>query len=391
MSLRPSIIMLACIDVTESNACVSHVAGIANGFAQLGYSVNLLVPSPHSADLAMPIKDNVNVIYFCKSLENIPNALKVFFALPHIVKLRSIKPVLFYTRFSLLNFLALFTAKIFLKAPLMSEHNGLIGEEIAMNSNKLFPVWLADKFQYLDCLLSTHVRVVTAGIGRRLSMLGNVKDKIFVAGNGTDLSMFVAANREIALVKNGLNPNKKYVGFIGNLAAWQGVSFLLDAYTSIANRYPDWDLLIVGGGAEYDRLVEQANHLGISSRVVFTGNVPIKDAPSILSCFDIATSPAIKQRNADIGTESIKVRDYSATGRAILTSRIPGYAELEELDVIMCHNADDVEDIASKLVTLMDNQNLRDRLMENSLEYAQGNFSWTNISRKCLSRAGLIN
>jgi glycosyltransferase involved in cell wall biosynthesis len=71
---------------------------------------------------------------------------------------------------------------------------------------------------------------------------------------------------------NGSEPKvKKTVIAIGRLHRAKGYDLLLRAFACIAPDAPDWELVIVGDGAERDALVRLAESLGIASRVRFAG------------------------------------------------------------------------------------------------------------------------
>jgi len=380
-----TIIMFASIDILKSNACTLHVSGIANGFCDLGHSVRLYLPKAGSgASHALPLHRDVEVYYFGTGLfYNIPNALKVFFAIIPLYRALRKKPDLFYARFSLFNFILMAMAR-FMKVPSISEHNGFIGEEMAMSGPLHLLEPIADFLQILDCKLAGKIRVVTHNLKLLLKERGISDSKIIVAGNGTDLKLFHPMDRLISIQKIGLDKKKKYIGFIGTLAKWQGVEVLIEAYAKIAHDFDDWDLIVAGSGSEESVLKELAHQYNLENRIFFTGHVSIQNVPILLNTFSIGTSPAIQKRNATIGVSTIKIRDYSATGLPIVASRVPGNEELERKGVIMGHESDNPQDLSIVLKKLMLNEGLRIELGSNALKYAGMHFKWIDCCRHLL-------
>ena len=60
----------------------------------------------------------------------------------------------------------------------------------------------------------------------------------------------------------------------GRLTPQKGFDLLLAAFAQNAAAFPDWQLVILGSGAERDVLVEQATRLGIAHLVEFPGWTP---------------------------------------------------------------------------------------------------------------------
>ncbi len=63
--------------------------------------------------------------------------------------------------------------------------------------------------------------------------------------------------------------HRKFIIAVGRLTYVKGFDLLIDAFININNK--DVDLLIVGGGSEYNNLERQIQALGISNRVILVG------------------------------------------------------------------------------------------------------------------------
>jgi GalNAc-alpha-(1->4)-GalNAc-alpha-(1->3)-diNAcBac-PP-undecaprenol alpha-1,4-N-acetyl-D-galactosaminyltransferase len=72
---------------------------------------------------------------------------------------------------------------------------------------------------------------------------------------------------------NGVNPDKKWIITMGRLIPEKGFDLMLTAFQTIADRYPDWQLLILGEGKLRHDLEILREHLGLSESVVFTGAI----------------------------------------------------------------------------------------------------------------------
>jgi GalNAc-alpha-(1->4)-GalNAc-alpha-(1->3)-diNAcBac-PP-undecaprenol alpha-1,4-N-acetyl-D-galactosaminyltransferase len=60
---------------------------------------------------------------------------------------------------------------------------------------------------------------------------------------------------------------------VGRLVPQKAQDILLNAFSDVLKKAPDWYLVIVGTGPRKDKLREQADQLGISNRVLFPGQI----------------------------------------------------------------------------------------------------------------------
>jgi glycosyltransferase involved in cell wall biosynthesis len=72
----------------------------------------------------------------------------------------------------------------------------------------------------------------------------------------------------------GLPPSdttSKTIAAAGRLARTKRFDLLIEAFTAVAARHPDWTLCIYGAGTEKDRLQEQIDEQGLAGRAVLMG------------------------------------------------------------------------------------------------------------------------
>lgn len=68
-----------------------------------------------------------------------------------------------------------------------------------------------------------------------------------------------------------LAPNRRTLLAVGRLGPEKGFDRLIDAFAAVSQKYPDWDLAIVGDGTERDALEQQRGHLGLNTRIFLPG------------------------------------------------------------------------------------------------------------------------
>jgi glycosyltransferase involved in cell wall biosynthesis len=141
-----------------------------------------------------------------------------------------------------------------------------------------------------------------------------------------------AAARERFRFRLGYGANDIVIGYAGSLAPFEGLPFLLQAFSGLASKYPDLRLAIVGRRllrTDCD-VVRIAADLGIGEKVRLVEPVPRADYPGLLSAFDILCVPredCLMSRAAN----PIKVTEYLSMGIPVVCSAVG------EMSIIITH------------------------------------------------------
>lgn len=115
-----------------------------------------------------------------------------------------------------------------------------------------------------------------------------------------------------------LPASRRRIVFCGRLIDLKRVDLLIDAFSALADRRPDWDLVILGDG-ELRQSLKDRVPAHLRSRVVWTGF--INDAPTIaavLACCHVMSLPG------DFEQWGLVLNEGAASGLALVTSDIVG-------------------------------------------------------------------
>jgi glycosyltransferase involved in cell wall biosynthesis len=231
---------------------------------------------------------------------------------------------------------------------------------------------------------SDRIIAVTPGIKANLEGIYKIPgDKIVVVSNGANTSLFKPLEQETCRKELGLDLEIPYICFVGNLAPWQGVEYLVKAAPFILSRFPECRFLIVGDGVMKDELSKLCRELEVENSFIFTGVVAYDRVPFYINASDICTAPFIFARNAKIGLSPLKLYEYMACGKPVVASNISGVSDALEASgggiSILPENPSALAEGISKL---LENPGLRTKLGSKGLNYVTENYSWYSVAKK---------
>ena len=222
------------------------------------------------------------------------------------------------------------------------------------------------------------VTVICEGLRRDLVGRGIDSQKITVIPNAVDIEKFsVGGAPDLALrMKLGLG-NSHVLGFIGSFYAYEGLDLLIAALPRILDQIPDVKILLVGGGPQDVALKQQVMTLDLKERVVFTGRVPHEAVNQYYDLVDVLVYARHPMRLTELVTP-LKPLEAMAQGRLMVASDVGGHQELiEDGQTGVLFRAGDVDDLARKVVTLLQDEAGWARMKENGRRFVETERNWT--------------
>ncbi|MEO0137460.1 MAG: glycosyltransferase family 4 protein [candidate division WOR-3 bacterium] len=191
--------------------------------------------------------------------------------------------------------------------------------------------------------------------------------------NGVDLERFHPRVPPFPEFKG----KKNKILYLGRLDRRKGLIELLKALPLIKEELKEVLLIVVGKGPLENECRRLVANLGLTDSVIFRGYAPAKEIPSYYASCDIYCSPAL-------GGESfgIVLLEAMAVGKPVVASRIPGYDRVI-IDGYngLFFNPHNQGEIAEKIIEVLSNDSIRQRLIRNGLEFVK-NYSWDNMAKK---------
>jgi glycosyltransferase involved in cell wall biosynthesis len=195
---------------------------------------------------------------------------------------------------------------------------------------------------------ASKIVTVTDAFKQNLIDKGVNAEKIEVVKNGVNLDLFRPRLKNRQLIsKLGLN-NKMILGYVGTHGMAHKLDFILDCANALKESHPHYHFLLVGNGAEKNRLIEKQQREKITN-VTFLDSVPKSEVVGILSIIDIAI---INLRKSELFKTVIPSKIFETAAMQIpILIGVDGEARsiVEQFDAGLYYEPENQNDFISKL------------------------------------------
>jgi len=247
----------------------------------------------------------------------------------------------------------------------------IMGSKVILDIHDIVPEFYASKFnkgrdslvfktlvllEKLSIAFSNHV-IIANHIWRETLLSRSVKpEKCTVVMNYPDTSIFRKYPRTRV-------DGKFVMIYPGSLNWHQGLDVAINAFAKIAEKFPEAEFHIYGEGAEKKALLDLVQGLSMSDRILFLGMKPTNEIAIIMANADLGVVP---KRAVSFGNEafSTKIPEFMAVGVPVLASSTMIDRYYFNDSQILFFRSEDVDDLASKMGTLINDSQLRSRLVE---------------------------
>lgn len=253
-------------------------------------------------------------------------------------------------------------------------------------SGRLGPLWLAAFLRLPGPKrLVLITRALRSALERRYNRL-LPPAQVIIAPNGVEPERYRGlppAPQARALL--GL-PERVTVGCTGHLYAGRGG----DLFLALAGRFPQASFVWVGGKPEDIARHQQLARAAGLANVTFTGFVPQGRVPLTQAAADVLLMPYGRSIAGSSGGNSaeicspMKLFDYLAAGRAILSADLPVIHEILDDTSALFAPPEDLEAWAAALGRLLGDPALRLRLAARAQELGV-QYSWRSRQERCLT------
>lgn len=155
--------------------------------------------------------------------------------------------------------------------------------------------------------------------------------------------------------------------FVGRIVKNKGVDILLQAFEILGKKYPDLELLVVGDGAEFDRLKSDYSNKNIQ----FMGF--ITEASEVARLYLTSSIFVAPSRFESFGKVALEAMSYRC---AVITSDIGGFKEVvTDGKTGILFKSENVDSLVSSVERILENSTLRNQLAVNGARDVDIRFS----------------
>jgi len=209
----------------------------------------------------------------------------------------------------------------------------------------------------------------------RSRILRKFQNKTIIIPNGINLSDFqISQSQDKCRDMLNLPAEKRIVLFLGSLVSQKGPQILLSAMKTVQRRYPDTYLVVCGSGWLKENLIETATKSKLKDNVVFTGYVPTDRTPLYYRAADIFVLPSFSE------ALPLTLLEAGAAGLPIVATDVGGVSDILHDGVNgLITKIGDPEDLAGKIVSLLDDKELREEMAKKGQVFAK-RYSWRTVA-----------
>lgn len=321
----------------------------------------------------LPLSKN----HYSKAIQQFIYFLKIIILGFIITKKTNVK--LIYARHGLASIPSIILSKI-RRIPVILEINGILSYEFGRYENNTVQTKICYLIDKTGINHATSLIIVTEGLNDEIAKFSkNKRENVHVINNGVNIHLFSQKEIKQSRKSLGLDNDYIYVLFIGTLAPWQGIEFLIESAATIIGRYPKTKFLIVGDGNLKQQLINLTKKCKVNDNFIFTGKVPYEQVPLYISATDICVT---YKKPIKAGYSPLKIYEYMACGKPVIASRVNGFEFVENEKVGLLAEPENPSALAKAIITLIDDDEQRVNCGKLGRNLAMEKYSWETTAKK---------
>jgi glycosyltransferase involved in cell wall biosynthesis len=187
-----------------------------------------------------------------------------------------------------------------------------------------------------------------------------------VIPTGIELEKLAGGDGNAFRARNGIASGRPTLVHIGRVAFEKNIDFLLRVLVRVRQRVPDVLLVISGEGPAARHLHKLAGRLDLTKHVLFVGYQ--ERAQALLDCYRAGDVFVFASRTE---TQGLVLLEAMALGIPVVAAAILGTKDILDPGKGALVAELDEDDFAAKIVTLLEDRTLRERLSREAKDYAR--------------------
>ncbi len=216
------------------------------------------------------------------------------------------------------------------------------------------------------------------------------KEKVVFIANGVDPVEFSPSNDSSKLRKRfGLN-DEKVILTLARVIERKGHDKVIEALPKVLEKIPNVKYIICGPYEEsyYNQLQNQIQTLGLQNVVEFTGYVAADELSKIYNLCDVYIMPnRLIESTGDSEGFGITFLEANACGKPVIGGASGGVGDaILDGETGFLVNPEDSDEIAEKIILLLEDANLANKLGKQGRLRVEKQYTWDAIAERILNK-----
>lgn len=253
---------------------------------------------------------------------------------------------------------------------------GLHGSDVFMAEKALFRPWVRMALQRACLLTGCSPELV-----ERVCELGFERSRSAVIPYGVDVELFKPdpERREIWRQKLDLPPDAVVALGVGRMVTKKGFHILIPVLAEILERFPDFHLVLAGGGDRLEEFRESSSDW--ADRVHFPDVVLRDTLPDLYRAADLFVLPAVHDSKGNVDGLPNVILEGMASGLPIVASGISGIPlAVADGEQGLLVEEKDPEQLCRALIRLLESPSERARIGAAARLKATEELTWTAVA-----------
>ncbi len=178
------------------------------------------------------------------------------------------------------------------------------------------------------------------------------------------------------VISDKIYPKQKFILYAGTINARKGYSDMIRAFSKIANKHKDWNIIFAGNG-EIEQGSELAKELGIENQCKFLGWINGEQKDRIFKEASIFCLPSYAEGFP------MAVLDAWAYGLPVITTPVGGIPDVaKNKKNMLVFTPGDINKLAEYMEILISDEDLNKRIIKASIDFANNEFSLKEINNQ---------